>query len=332
MQYERGSTYRQPRRLIALKTDWATAVLFDHLLSLQTLFDRSRTERDGEHWFYRSNEQLCAYMGVGNRALMTMRKRLEALELIRTKTFKRTKTGKRCLHFAVDIEGLGRLMQQAAPQNCGAQIDDETKCAERRFGNVRSADLVGGDTSTKETELRNKTPPSPPLGEAEEVFEEISRQDILKGRFDGKPKTTLSRNESLIRALVREWSISNRKEVCLPTPGRRAKLQAALRNGYAPSLLLKALEGIALSPHHRGENDRGRAYNEVSNVCAKDNIENFSALWDNHIAPRIQRGDVDAKPRLFQQAAEAQRAVSDEWTEADQREMEAALGLEGGDS
>lgn len=47
------------------------------------------------------------------------------------------------------------------------------------------------------------------------------------------------------------------------TEDRRKMIRARLKEGYSVEDLCKAIDGLHLSPHHRGENDRGTVYLDI---------------------------------------------------------------------
>lgn len=63
------------------------------------------------------------------------------------------------------------------------------------------------------------------------------------------------------------------------TAQRRKKIDARLREGYSDDELVAAVRGIALSAFHRGENDTGTRYDDLT-VALRDGgqVERFAAL------------------------------------------------------
>lgn len=65
------------------------------------------------------------------------------------------------------------------------------------------------------------------------------------------------------------------------TAQRRKKVEARLREGYDAGELLSAVRGISLSAWHRGDNDTGVRYDDLT-VALRDGgqVERFAALWE----------------------------------------------------
>lgn len=51
------------------------------------------------------------------------------------------------------------------------------------------------------------------------------------------------------------------------TDQRKRKIQARLKEGYTEQDLCDAIDGIEYSAHHRGENDEGRVWDELTLIC-----------------------------------------------------------------
>ena len=65
------------------------------------------------------------------------------------------------------------------------------------------------------------------------------------------------------------------------TADRRRKVQARLRDGYGVERLKRAVDGLASSSFHLGENDQGRRYDDISLVCRNgEKVEQFEAMVD----------------------------------------------------
>ncbi len=56
---------------------------------------------------------------------------------------------------------------------------------------------------------------------------------------------------------------------CRLTDDRRKMIQARLKEGYSEDDLCRAIDGLHLSPHHRGENDRSTAYLDIQYALRK---------------------------------------------------------------
>jgi hypothetical protein len=51
------------------------------------------------------------------------------------------------------------------------------------------------------------------------------------------------------------------------TDERKRKVEARLRGGYTEDDLRRAIDGVARSPHHRGENDTGQVWDDLELIC-----------------------------------------------------------------
>lgn len=80
------------------------------------------------------------------------------------------------------------------------------------------------------------------------------------------------------------------------TVQRRKKVDARLREGYDVGELTAAVRGIALSAWHRGENDTGTRYDDLT-VALRDGgqVERFAALWEQRDQPRQDRHPVTGR-------------------------------------
>lgn len=87
---------------------------------------------------------------------------------------------------------------------------------------------------------------------------------------------------------------------------RRKVIKAALKMGYSPADLCRAIRGCSLTPHNMGQNDRGQKYNGIDLIFRNaDQIDRFIA---NDAAPPVGKlaivnpGDSEA----------ARQAINDE--------------------
>lgn len=77
------------------------------------------------------------------------------------------------------------------------------------------------------------------------------------------------------------------------TKDRKVKIQARLREGYSVEDMLLAVRNCAASPFHRGENDRGIAFDDLTLICRNGSkLESFRDLGlvaDSAAQPPIQQ-------------------------------------------
>jgi hypothetical protein len=63
-----------------------------------------------------------------------------------------------------------------------------------------------------------------------------------------------------------------------PTPERKARVMARLRDGYTEAQIKAAITACASSPWHMGKNDQSRAYNDLELICRNGaKLEGFLA-------------------------------------------------------
>lgn len=300
-----NADFRGARRVVAMCVGWEGAALFDHLWSLSDYFATDKVVVDNEYWFYRDNDSIEEYIGLGSRAVLTLRKKLVKEGLLKMRKMHNARLNKTVMHYTIDIPGLGFLLEKSeTAQRRNVQTETaqrasgtETKTAQRRNGSLRSAETVPIIPLPKETDLRDITTGTGQQADLG-LVDEVTREQILDGVFDGKAAAGLSRSHGLIHGLIREWGLTHQTRPQKPSNGRIKLVRKALAAGYEPSMLLKAFEGMFFSAHHMGQNDRNTKYNEISNALKNDNTEKFAGLWDENVEPRRRRGDADDKPRI----------------------------------
>jgi hypothetical protein len=60
------------------------------------------------------------------------------------------------------------------------------------------------------------------------------------------------------------------------TPERERVIRARLREGYTPDVIKKAIDGCRASPFHRGQNERGQPYDDLTLICRNGSkLESF---------------------------------------------------------
>lgn len=63
------------------------------------------------------------------------------------------------------------------------------------------------------------------------------------------------------------WRRAVGKPTAKLTPERRAKLRARLKDGYKPEDIRRAITNVANSPFHRGDNNNGQEYVDLTLIC-----------------------------------------------------------------
>lgn len=114
------------------------------------------------------------------------------------------------------------------------------------------------------------------------------------------------------------WMLGKKRGLTAFGPTRRRVVEKALAL-YDEDVLLMAVEGCAASPWHAGDNDRGRAYQDLELILRDEaHIERFAAegLALRERAERVARRDAEVcgaateDPALAEAARERVRALA----------------------
>lgn len=103
------------------------------------------------------------------------------------------------------------------------------------------------------------------------------------------------------------------------TPNRQTKLSARLRDGYSLQDIQRAIDAVASSPFHQGENERGHRYDDLILICRSgDQVEKYRDM-----APRSVRDPTPQDDEATLLRARAREALSqgdtDAYNEANRR-------------
>lgn len=91
------------------------------------------------------------------------------------------------------------------------------------------------------------------------------------------------------------WVEVHNKQRAKLTEQRRKKIRARLREGYSLEQILKAIDGVKLSPFHMGKNDSNTVYDDLTTILRDGTqVEKFSQLRDNPHAQAITNGEYSA--------------------------------------
>jgi len=81
------------------------------------------------------------------------------------------------------------------------------------------------------------------------------------------------------QAVFDHWRKAVGRERNRLTAKRKAVINARLQQGYIVAELCTAIDGLASSDWHRGNNDRGTTYLDIELVCRSDeNVERFMSM------------------------------------------------------
>lgn len=81
-------------------------------------------------------------------------------------------------------------------------------------------------------------------------------------------KVTFEAPTDVAKGLVNYWRerVPGRKKSRV-TAKRVKKVQARLKDGFSPKEIRAAIDALAKSPFHNGENDRSTLYNDIELIC-----------------------------------------------------------------
>jgi hypothetical protein len=138
--------------------------------------------------------------------------------------------------------------------------------------------------------------------------------------------------------LFRYWQTAMGKPQAKLTPERRAKLRARLKEGYTPEQIRLAIDNVAGSSYHRGENTNGQEYADLTLICRNGSkLEQYAAMGAGTIQLSEPGGRESAVPQgqealiqRLQREAAAQLAAGD--VNAYNATQQQILALRGGGS
>ena len=167
---------------------------------------------------------------------------------------------------------------------------------------ISRGDVVGESIRRLGVQLRELLPPAPQTGL---VRRETPTQVVVAQPVQAAPVTGPSRQQAEQRATVIRLFDAWRTQLDHPqaklTPDRAQKVVGRLREGYTEADIMAAIDGCANSPFHRGENDAGTRYDDLTLICRSGSVlEKFRDLA-GHQAPTAT---VEIKPPDPAQVAE----------------------------
>lgn len=118
-----------------------------------------------------------------------------------------------------------------------------------------------------------------------------------------------------VREVFDYWQRRLGKKAAKLTSDRISKIQARLREGYTVKQIKVAVDSLASSAWHRGENDKSRAFDDITLICQSGSkLEGFIEMGDAGVspAPTIEHSPVEgADDRLTELRREAQEALKE---------------------
>lgn len=161
--------------------------------------------------------------------------------------------------------------------------------------------------------------PMVPTGSSGHMLTRPAAVEAVKGKLvhmaDARERRE-SKHRAEAELVFRYWQAKLGHTKAMFSRDREAKLVARLREGSTPDELCYAVDGIAKSPWHMGENPGAQRYDGIELLFRnRANVEKFASS---------QRGFRDGKPHPF--VAEATEAVQ----AAVQQAAAATIGVSGG--
>lgn len=142
---------------------------------------------------------------------------------------------------------------------------------------------VGEQEGEDETDPWGLAPPKP----AEDTQGKAVR-DPPQGRraADPEPRAPKADQASQVRIVFDYWREIRKHPTAKLDPKRRGKIQARLREGFTVEQLCQAIDGVAKSAWHCGDNPAGKVYDDLALVLRDaPHVENFEALGASQPKP-----------------------------------------------
>ena len=144
--------------------------------------------------------------------------------------------------------------------------------------------------------------------------EDLNQEDNQEYKQEVKPKEKAQApsrvgNDAInpvCKTIFEHWQEAHGKQRSKPTPQRLQKIKARLRDGYTMDQIIKAIDGVKLSPYHMGKNDTSTVYDDLTTILRDGaQVEKFSALAENPHARAIAGNQYSATTARNIQAAQA---------------------------
>lgn len=120
------------------------------------------------------------------------------------------------------------------------------------------------------------------------------------------PKKGKKADAEQVVALYEYWVQATHRDLKRTklTPGRKAKLEARLKEGYSVSDIKAAIDAVAQSLFHQGENERQHRYDDLTLICRSgDQVEKYRELLPKSVQSNEPEQDEIAE--LAEEASEA---------------------------
>ncbi|TDY23593.1 uncharacterized protein YdaU (DUF1376 family) [Paraburkholderia sp. BL6665CI2N2] len=133
------------------------------------------------------------------------------------------------------------------------------------------------------------------LDQTGELFDEHAEEKPEEAESDptdglGAPSESKASESADIEGVFEYWRKSMNTPKSKLDDKRRGVIRRALKAGYSPRDLCRAIQGCSLTPYNQGDNDRGQKYLGIQ-VCLKDadQIDRFIANAKSPPAPSPKR-------------------------------------------
>jgi hypothetical protein len=131
--------------------------------------------------------------------------------------------------------------------------------------------------------------PGVPRGEMEEEMDQELEIEMEEEK-EIKPTTHIATSTpdelNPIERVFTHWKHTMDHPKAVLDPPRRQLIRKALQAGYTVEQLCEAITGCSLTPHNKGENDRGQRYDGLHIIFRNaDQIERF--IYNAHHPPRV---------------------------------------------
>jgi hypothetical protein len=132
-------------------------------------------------------------------------------------------------------------------------------------------------------------------------------------------------HEEAAKRIFLFWARTMGKPKARLTPERRQKVLARLRDGYTEAQIRAAIRGCAGSGHHRGENDTGTSYDDLTLICRNGSkLEWFAGLRGAERSGEPEQAGTDAGAAREEEIARLERTAEQALADSDTKRYEEA--------
>lgn len=137
--------------------------------------------------------------------------------------------------------------------------------------------------------------------------------DWIEAKAGAPEKKIDPKKPTAVRAVYEYWLHATRRNAARHklTAERRKKIEARLRT-YTVEDIKRAIDYVASSDFHQGDNDRNQRYDDITTICMNDTrMENYRNMRDVDEMPGAHRKHTDQENDLspFNEAARLREAA-----------------------